>query len=203
MKVIGAGLGRTGTFSLKHALEQLDLGPCYHMHEVILDKEKKLPQWTAALAGNPDWAAIYEGYNSAVDWPTAAFYEELNAVYPASKFILTTRSAESWAESYGSTIAEVNALRESAPSEMRPFMAMSNAVTMRSGLRDGLTREELIELFIAHTESVKAEIPQERLLEFEVRQGWEPLCAFLGVPVPDQPFPKTNDREEFWRLLNS
>lgn len=203
MKVIGAGLGRTGTFSLKAALEQLGLGPCYHMHEVILDKEKKLPQWAAALAGDPDWAAIYEGYHSAVDWPTAAFYRELNAFYPAAKFILTTRSAESWAESYGSTIAEVNAQRDSAPPEMRPFMAMSSAVTMRSGLRDGLTKEELAQLFIAHTASVKETISPERLLEFEVSQGWAPLCAFLGVPVPDHPFPKTNDREEFWRLVNS
>jgi Sulfotransferase domain len=104
IKIIGAGVGRTGTYSLKLALNQLGLGQCHHMEEVLHNMPVQVPLWTDAVKGRPNWDAIFTGYESAVDWPTAGFYRELNAVYPNAKFILTHRSPESWIESFSSTI---------------------------------------------------------------------------------------------------
>src|SRR5881392_1376283 len=96
LHVIGAGAGRTGTYSLKLALNQLGFGPCHHMEEVILNQPAQIPLWAAAVNGSPDWEAIYKGYESAVDWPTAGFFRELSAVYPRAKFVLTVRRREGW-----------------------------------------------------------------------------------------------------------
>ena len=202
MKVIGAGVGRTGTMSLKLALQALGFGPCYHMEAVFNDLEKRVPQWNAVLAGKPDWGAIYDGFQSAVDWPTAAFYRELHAAFPDAKFILSTRSPESWAASYGETIAKLIADRANAPAPVQPWLEMAHGVIAQNGFPDGLSDAELAERFIAHNEAVKAAIPESRLLVFEVKQGWAPLCDFLGVDAPDGPFPRTNDRAEFWDLVS-
>ena len=115
MKVIGLGVGRTGTYSLKKALERLELGPCHHMEVVLQHMAEQVPLWTAAANGRPDWDAIYNGYESAVDWPTAGFARELAAAYSSAKFILTVRSPESWAESYSQTIGRVLTMREQPP----------------------------------------------------------------------------------------
>ncbi|HOB63478.1 MAG TPA: sulfotransferase, partial [Candidatus Competibacteraceae bacterium] len=117
MHVIGAGVGRTGTYSLKLALNQLGLGPCHHMEEVLHNMAVQVPLWTAALEGRPDWQAIYHGYSSTVDWPTACFFRELHAAYPTAKFVLTHRSPESWADSFGETIYKLMAGRDQAPPE--------------------------------------------------------------------------------------
>lgn len=202
MKVIGAGVGRTGTMSLKLALQALGFGPCYHMEAVFNDLEKRVPQWNAVLAGKPDWGAIYDGFQSGVDWPTAAFYRELHAAFPDAKFILSTRSPESWAASYGETIAKLIADRANAPAPVQPWLEMAHGVIAQNGFPDGLSDAELAERFIAHNEAVKAAIPESRLLVFEVKQGWAPLCDFLGVDAPDGPFPRTNDRAEFWDLVS-
>ncbi|WP_300380180.1 sulfotransferase family protein [Henriciella sp.] len=201
MKIIGAGLGRTGTMSLKLALEQLGFGPCYHMEAVFNDLEKRVPQWNGALAGKPDWEEIFDGFSSSVDWPTAGFYEELYTAYPDAKYILSTRSPESWAASFGGTIAKLIEDRENAPPHMQPWLEMAHGVIARTGFPDGLTDAELIERFEAHNEAVKQTIPADQLLVFEVRQGWGPLCDFLGVEAPDEPFPRTNNRAEFWDLV--
>lgn len=202
MKIIGAGVGRTGTMSLKLALQALGFGPCYHMEAVFNDLEKRVPQWNAVLAGKPDWSAIYDGFQSGVDWPTAAFYRELHAAFPDAKFILSTRSPESWAASYGETIAKLIADRANAPAPVQPWLEMAHGVIAQNGFPDGLSDAELAERFIAHNEAVKAAIPEGQLLVFEVKQGWAPLCAFLGVDAPDGPFPRTNDRAEFWDLVS-
>jgi hypothetical protein len=202
MKIIGAGLGRTGTMSLKLALNTLGFGPCYHMEAVFNDLDKRVPQWNEALAGHPDWGAIFDGYQSSVDWPTAGFYKELHEAYPEAKFILSTRSPESWAASYGGTIARLVADRAAAPEPMQPWLEMVHGVIERSGISDGLSESELAARFEAHNESVKAAIPADKLLVFDVKQGWEPLGAFLGVETPGGPFPRTNDRAEFWDLVN-
>lgn len=201
MHVIGAGLGRTGTYSLKFALNQLGLGPCHHMEEVIHDIPRQSPLWEAAIAGKPDWGAIYQGYNSAVDWPTASFFRELATVYPGAKFVLSTRTPESWAESFGETIYTVLKGREHAPPDKRGWLEMVVKVVAKAGIPLDLDRDGLINAFIAHERAVKAAIPADRLLVFDVKQGWEPLCAFLGKPVPADPFPRTNDREQFFELL--
>lgn len=198
MQIIGAGLGRTGTYSLKMALTQLGFGPCYHMEAVLMDRSRHVPLWNEALGGEPDWTAVYDGYASAVDWPTAAFYRELNKAYPQAKFILTTRSPESWAQSYGATIHKLLQGRDQAPPDMRDWLMMAEAVIAANGFPPDATHDDLVDGFATHIDAVKSEIPADRLLVFEVKQGWAPLCAFLGKPVPDEPFPRTNDREEFW-----
>jgi hypothetical protein len=198
MKVIGAGVGRTGTYSLKLAINQLGFGPCHHMEEVLIHMPQQVPLWSAALNGNADWEAIYKGYSSAVDWPTAGFFKPLRKAYPSAKFILTVRSPESWAESFGETIYKLLAGRDKAPEAMRDWLDMAHGVIAMTGFPDGLDKPQLAKAFTAHIDAVKAEISPEQLLVYQVKEGWDPLCAFLGVPVPEGPFPRSNDRAEFW-----
>ena len=198
MHVIGAGVGRTGTYSLKLAINQLGLGPCHHMEEVLFNQPVQVPLWAAAVNGRPDWAAIYEGYQSAVDWPTAGFFRELSTAYPSPKFVLTVRSPKSWAESFSETIYKLLAGRDQAPQEMHAWLDMAAGVINKTGFPPGLDVEDLKKAFMAHNDAVKAVIPEHKLLTFQVKEGWAPLCAFMGVPEPDGHFPRTNARREFW-----
>jgi hypothetical protein len=198
LKVIGAGVGRTGTYSLKLALNQLGFGPCHHMEEVLHDQPVHVPLWSAAVNGQPDWKAIYKGYNSAVDWPTAGFYRELSAAYPSAKFVLTHRSPESWAASFSETIYKLMASKDQVPPEMHAWLEMGIGVIAKTGFPGGLDRAGQMQAFTDHNEAVKAAIPADQLLVYQVKEGWGPLCAYLGVPVPDSPFPRSNDRGEFW-----
>jgi len=198
IQVIGVGLGRTGTYSLKLAINQLGLDPCHHMEEVLHNMLVQVPLWSAAVHGHPDWQAIYEGFESAVDWPTAGFFRELIEVYPSAKFVLTQRDPENWADSFGATIYKLLAGREQGPPEMKAWLEMADGVIAKSGFPDGLDRDGLIRAFVAHNEAVKATIPASQLLVYEVKEGWGPLCEFLHAPVPTEPFPRTNHRAEFW-----
>ena len=202
LKVIGAGVGRTGTYSLKLAINELELGPCHHMEEVLHNMPVHVPLWSAAAAGEPDWSRIYDGYESAVDWPTACFFRELVSEYPSAKFILTERDPQRWADSFDATIYKLLAGRDEAPPEMRAWLNMAGDVIAKTGFPPGLDRDALVEAFITHTNAVKETIPASQLLVFEVRQGWEPLCNFLGAPIPATEFPRTNHREEFWDRVN-
>jgi sulfotransferase family protein len=201
LKVVGAGVGRTGTYSLKLALEQLGFGPCHHMEEVLKDAPRQVPLWSAAAEGKPDWEAIFHGYNATVDWPSAGFWRELAAVYPAAKVILTTRNAERWYQSYAETIAKIMSAPDQMPPHLKPWLDMATAVMRRSGLGGKTNRTDIIRAFEAHLDAVRTSIPANRLLVYEVKDGWEPLCSFLGVPVPSAPFPNTNNTEEFWELV--
>lgn len=203
LQVIGAGVGRTGTYSLKLALNELGLGPCHHMEEVLINAPTQMPLWVAASDGNPDWETIFEGYESAVDWPTARFFRELNKAYPDAKFILTDRSPETWAQSFGSTIYKLLAGADQVPDKMRSWLDMCQNIVTQSGFPPGLDEAGLSSAFTAHCDAVKAAIPASRLLVFQVKDGWDPLCAFLDAPVPDTAFPRTNDRSEFWDLVAS
>lgn len=198
MQVIGVGVGRTGTYSLKLAINQLGFGPCHHMEEVLHNMPVQVPLWSAAAAGEPDWMRIYDGYESAVDWPTACFFRELVREFPSAKFVLTQRDPGKWADSFGATIYRLLAGRDQAPDEMRAWLDMASNVIAKTGFPAGLDREELTQAFIAHNDAVKETIPVNQLLVFEVKDGWEPLCTFLDVPVPAEEFPRTNHREEFW-----
>lgn len=198
LQVIGAGVGRTGTYSLKLAINQLGLGPCHHMEEVLFNMSSQTPLWSSAVDGHADWEAIYRGYPSAVDWPTAGFFRELLQAYPSAKFVLTHRNPETWVESFSATIYKLLEAKDQTPPEMHDWLRMAGAVIAKTGFPSGLSRDELTERFVAHNEAVKATIPPDQLLIFEVKEGWKPLCAFLGVPAPDGPFPRTNDRAEFW-----
>lgn len=190
LKVIGAGFGRTGTLSLKLALEQLGYGPCYHMVEVF--KNPEAPRlWVEAADGRPDWARIFEGYVSTVDWPNATFYAELADHYPDARVILTEREPESWFRSTQATI-----FAGAPPADTR-FGEMYEKVIAR--LFDGRMHDHdhVIDVYLRHNAEVRRRIPAERLLVYEVAQGWGPLCAFLDVPEPDAPMPKVNSTEEF------
>lgn len=203
LRIIGAGVGRTGTFSLKLALNELGFGPCHHMEEVMINAPTQIPLWSTAADGNPDWETIYDGYESAVDWPTARFFRELSTAYPDAKFILTDRNPETWAQSFAATIYKLLAGPDEAPEKMRPWFDMSKKIITQTGFQPGLDEAGLSSAFSAHCAAVKAAIPASRLLVYQVKQGWEPLCAFLDVPVPDTDFPRTNDRSEFWDLVAS
>jgi hypothetical protein len=137
-----------------------------------------------------------------VDWPTACFFRELSKDFPDAKFILTQRDPERWADSFGETIYTLLAGRDEAPEEMRDWLDMASEVIKKTGFPPGLGRDELTEAFIAHNDAVRETIPPKQLLVFEVKQGWEPLCDFLGVPVPEGEFPRTNHRQEFWDRVN-
>jgi hypothetical protein len=172
------------------------------MEEVLHNMPSQLPLWREAVDGRPDWNAIYSGYQSTVDWPTAGFFRDLIDAYPSAKFVLTHRSPESWADSFSATIYKLLAGKDKMPPEMHDWLQMAEDVIAKTGFPPGLSREQLMDAFVAHNEAVKATIPAEQLLVFEVKQGWEPLCTFLGVPAPDEPFPRTNDRAEFWDLVS-
>ena len=192
LKVIGSGLGRTGTLSLKRALEQLGFGPCHHMIEVFAHPDT-LPLWVEAGQGRPDWGAIFGGYQAVVDHPGCNFWRELMDVYPDAKVIHTLRDPERWFESTQATIFSPQSGVAVLPEPMREFFAM-----VTSGFEGRLNdRAFMVEYFKRHTEAVLASAPKERLLVFEASQGWEPLCAFLGVPVPETSYPRENSREDF------
>ncbi|MEO8114698.1 MAG: sulfotransferase family protein [Phenylobacterium sp.] len=195
LSVIGAGYGRTGTLSLKLALEQLGFGPCYHMVEVF--KNPKAPgYWEAAADGQAvDWEAVFAGYASTVDWPSATFYETLARAYPEAKVILTVRDPEAW---FASTQATIFA--DMPPDDTdHPLGRMALKVVADLFDRRMHDREKLISVYQAHNARVREVIPADRLLVYEVTQGWGPLCRFLGVAEPAGPMPKANSAEDFGR----
>ncbi len=196
MKVIGAGFGRTGTMSLKVALEELGYGPCYHMIEVF-EHPEHVPLWEAARRGEPvDWEELFDGYQATVDWPGAAFYKELSERYPEARVILTVRDPERWYESARTTIFNL----QGTSSSRAPQLARDLAY--QKGFRDVEDRRHMIEAFNRWNEEVKESIPAGRLLVYEVKEGWEPLCSFLDVEVPkDKPFPHLNDSDSFRRMV--
>ncbi len=200
LSVFSAGFGRTGTMSLKLALEQLGFGPCHHMIEVIGNGDTQVPLWNEALAGRADFEAIYSGYGAAVDWPTAAFWQELAAVYPDARVILSSRSAESWYNSISETILATVWDEASWPPPAVEWFRMVSKVLERS-LGTARDKDSILAAFEAHEAAVKAAIPAERLLVHSAKEGWAPLCGFLGVPVPDEPYPRTNSKEEFFEHM--
>lgn len=202
LKVIGAGFGRTGTMTLKTALEQLGFGPCHHMVEVLENIDRQSPLWSRVVAKKPvEWDEIFAGYNSTVDWPGCHFWAELADRYPDAKVILTVRDPVKWYASMKETIlaTPVSRLILLVLRIARHPMLFAQRIISRDTFRYDYSEANAIAVFERHNAEVRRRIPSERLLEFDVRQGWEPLCAFLDVPVPDTPFPRTNDREEFQR----
>ena len=201
LEVISFGFGRTATMSLKMALDDIGCGPCHHMDIVLQDMPKHVPMWNAAADGNPDWEAIYSGYSAAVDWPTAAFWRELIEAYPKAKFILSSRSAESWYQSISQTILAVLTAPEKWPEEQREWLQMVCRVVIDRSLGGKTDKDSVIAAFEAHEAAVKEALPADKLLVFQATDGWGPLCEFLGKPMPSEPYPRSNSREEFFALL--
>ena len=198
LQVVGAGVGRTGTHSLKIALEQLLGGTCHHMMEVF-SRPEEVPVWTAAIDGEQvDWDALMQPYTAQVDWPGASFWPELTKANPDALVILSVRDPDDWYTSCTNTIFEgLDMMVEQG----NPWMA---AMLRLLGERfsDRLDeRDAMLAAFEKHNDAVRAGVPAERLLEWTTADGWEPICERLGVPVPAEPFPRTNSTVEFREMV--
>ncbi len=196
--VVGAGVGRTGTHSLKLALEQLLDAPCHHMLEILGDPTQ-VPAWIDAIEGRPvDWSAMLDRYRAIVDWPGCSFWAELSAAYPDALVLLSVRDPEDW---YRSATNTIFLTFDNMPPEIAPWMD-----AMRKLLRDRFSDRfddptAMMDAFVHHNDTVRAEIPADRLLEWTLGEGWEPICERLGLPVPAEPFPVTNTTDEFREMV--
>ncbi|HLY85460.1 MAG TPA: sulfotransferase [Gaiellaceae bacterium] len=197
LRVVGAGLPRTATRSLKNALELLLGGRCYHMAEVFQHLED-VPTWSAATRGGEvDWGSFPPDSLAAVDWPASVFWRELADANPDAVIVLSTReSAATWWESADETIFPV--LRNPVEPDREEWLQMVRGLLVREIGENWDDAERAQAFYERHNEQVRHEAPAGRLLEWQARDGWEPLCAALGVAVPDEPFPRVNTREE-WR----
>lgn len=198
LSVIGAGFGRTGTRSLKLALEQLGYGPCYHMDEVFAHPEH-IPLWHGAARGRtPNWGSLLGPYRAAVDWPVASFWRHLADTYPGARVVLTVRDAESWYESARETIYPAIRRPMSEDPVIIEHQRMAQELILERTFGGRFEdRGHAIGVYERHNGAVRASLPGERLLVYRVGEGWGPLCEFLDVGVPTTPFPKANVREEF------
>lgn len=199
LKVIGAGFGRTGTMSMKAALEQLGLGPCYHMVECLPRGPEHWQKWVDASNGKPDWDTLFDGFEATVDFPACTSYKSLAAYYPEAKIILTVRDPERWFESTQETIFAPHWVEYQKNVEMGNFLRLTINDYLQDKMHD---KAHLIRRFHEHIEEVRDVIPASRLLVFEVKDGWEPLCDFLDQPVPDTEFPSINDSEATKAIIN-
>ncbi len=197
LQVIGAGFGRTGTDSLRTALNMLELGPCHHMHEVMQSDEQR-DLWNRKTLGEDiGWDKIYDGFGSAVDWPSAFYWEELMAFYPEAKVILTHRDPESWWRSYERTILQIlHQIEASGDLGMAWRILAEGEFGGRHADRDACIAR--YEENVARTQSV---VPSERLFVMELGEGWPRLCDFLGVDVPSEPYPSGNTTNDFRKNL--
>jgi hypothetical protein len=196
MDVIGVGFGRTGTLSMKVALEMLGFGPCAHMLPLIGDEERSAMFTQAAHGDEASLDKALDGCRSTVDWPGVFFWRELVAKYPDAKVVLTVRDPEQWYASAERTIWQAT----NAPTQpgMEAFREMCDATNWDGTFHGRFgDRDYAIKVFTEHNEAVRRSIPADRLLEYEVGEGWDRLCTFLGVPVPEQEFPRLNDTASF------
>ncbi|MGC9993114.1 MAG: sulfotransferase family protein [Candidatus Cybelea sp.] len=203
--VIGSGFGRTGTASLKRALEMLGFGPCHHMEEVMENPEQ-VTHWRAFVAGEPvDWGDVFKGYHAQVDWPGSHVWRELAAAYPDAKVIHSVRPEDAWWNSFSATIGRLflNYKEMPLPPHVTAMMeAMEIAIVEQTFGGELTNKESALAAYRRRTEEVRSAIPPERLLVFDVAEGWAPLCAFLNVTIPNEPFPRVNSTEEFLQFFD-
>jgi hypothetical protein len=196
LDLIGAGLGRTGTLSLKAALERIGYGPCHHMLEILLAPDQGRAWVEGARRGTHDWEAIFDGYRSTVDWPAAAYWRELVDHYPDARVVLTRRDPDRWWGSVMKTLHPVmtQGPPAQAPKALHDFNEVVHDLILERTFGGRLgDRAHATRVFEAHNRAVLEAIPASRLLVYEPGDGWEPLCRFLDVPVPDDPYPHLND----------
>lgn len=206
LKIIGAGFGRTGTLSLKIALEQLGLGPCYHMVSVH-EAPERAGAWIEAANGEPvDWDAVFEGFAATVDWPGCTFWRELAQHYPDAKVLLSLREANGWYKSTTNTIFKLMSLAptEGGPGFDRSPISMARRIVLQDTFDDRIDEPEyIIEVFERHNQAVRDAIDPSRLLVYAPGQGWEPLCKFFDVPVPSTDYPHANSTEAFAEMVEN
>jgi hypothetical protein len=196
LKVVGAGFGRTGTLSLKTALEKLGFGPCYHMAEVFTRPEHVAMWHRLAFENQMDWDQLFSGFHATVDWPSARWWREIAAHYPDAKVLLSVRDPEAWYASMINTIYQP--MKLPAPDHVPELVRLQSEMVRKSILGETFDnrfedKAHAIEVFKRHNQDVRDSVDPARLLEFDVREGWAPLCRFLDVPIPEEPFPRLND----------
>jgi len=196
LKVVGAGFGRTGTLSLKTALEKLGFGPCYHMMEVFPRPEHVRMWHRLAFENQIDWDSLFAGFSAAVDWPAARWWREIAAHYPEAKVLLSVRDPEGWYKSMIDTIYQP--MKSPAPDDAPDLLRLQNEMVRKAILGETFDnrfedKAYALEVFKRHTQEVRDAIAAARLLVFDVREGWAPVCRFLDVAIPDEPFPRLND----------
>jgi len=200
--IIGAGFGRTGTTSIKLALEHLGFGPCHHMSDVFKD-EKQLPFWRDAVNGaEVDWTDALSPFGSGLDWPTTHFWREIATAFPDAKVLLTVRPEDRWVASFQATIRKLIDGRASVPKpHWRDVLEMAHEMIAVQTFDGDMSSESTLRArYRQRISEVTAEIAPERLLVYDVAAGWEPLCKFLNVPVPVATFPHTNTPDDFWQF---
>jgi len=200
LAVIGSGFGRTGTMSMKMALEQLGFGPCHHMIEVVGNPAQPV-HWKAIAAGQKvDWPEVFKGYNSQVDWPGAAVWRETSVAFPDAKVVHTERPEDEWWNSFSVTISKFfdRAPGLPLPPEIADIFRTMSGWFMKDTFADHTDRATAIAAYRRNNEMVRDTVPAERLLVFNVAEGWGPLCGFLERPEPATPFPRCHPRDEFW-----
>jgi hypothetical protein len=211
IKIIGAGFPRTGTNTLRESLEMLGFSKTYHMKNLLVHPEN-LHYWTTLKAtGTTDWEGLYNGYQATVDFPCYPWYKQHMKQYPDAKVILSLRPFEKWYTSFYSTIwqaqnppeSERAAMGERVASDPRLQSVMQVMGFAKQTINEEhfqgrfLDKEFMEKVFNDHNEEVKNYVPADKLLVFDVREGWEPLCNFLEVEVPAGPLPHTNKKEDF------
>ena len=202
LRVVGAGLGRTGTHSLQIALQQLLGAPCYHMLEII-EHPEFIPAWQDAVDGKPvDWEAVMNGYSAAVDWPAAAYWRELAEWNPDAIILLSTRSrTDAWWKSANDTIFEISR-REAPPvAALQAQQKMAVDMLTKTFTPNWSNEADAKKAYELHNETVRATAPRDRVVEWQPNDGWEPICSALSLPVPDEPFPHVNSTAEFRAML--
>ena len=196
LRLVGAGLGRTGTSSLKIAFEELLGGSCHHMREVMKHRAQ-VPVWTEAARGNmPEWPDFLGDYVAQVDWPGASFWPELVEAFPDALVLLSVRDLDDWYDSAAATIFGESD-EDSGDDDWAAFSEMWREICRGRFVEDLDDRPRVIDAARAHNEAVVAAVPADRLLVWSPGDGWAPICNALEVPVPDRPFPRTNTRQEF------
>jgi hypothetical protein len=196
LKVVGAGFGRTGTLSLKNALEKIGFGPCYHMMEVFPRPDHVAMWHKLAFGGAIDWDLLFRDFRATVDWPSTRWWREIAAHFPDAKVLLSLRDPEAWYKSMSETIYQP--MKWPVPADVPEGMRLQNEMVRKAILAETFDnrfedKAHAIEVFKRHNQEVHDTIDPKRLLVFDVREGWEPLCRFLEVQVPSEPFPRLND----------
>lgn len=198
LKIIGAGFGRTGTMTLRDALNHLGFGPCYHMSEVIQNPHFA-SYWAKLARGEQvDWEEVFAGYRSTVDWPACTYWRELMQQWPQAKVILSVRDPQRWHQSVLNTIfSDSHVARFEGPDADPDFRAMVRRLNQQTFDNRSQEAGHAIAVYQAHNEAVIREVPPGKLLVFNPAEGWEPLCRFLEVPVPDEAFPRVNSTQDW------